>query len=343
MFKLTSFFVVAIFLIACNPPKHPNPAQINIKKAQIVVLNEGGFGYKNASFSLFNADSNKIYNDIYWLKNNEKLGDVLQSVNIINNKYYWVLNNSGKIVITDTSFIKIGEIKTLNSPRYILPITETKAYVTDYTANKIAVVNLKSNIVENYIPCKGWTEYLIEDAFNPTHIWVSNKYSEYIYKINSTTDIIEDSIKTIYGTDAMVFDKNNNLWVTCGGESSKHINSAIFKINTSTKQILNKIETSSTLFSSHLQINSTKDTLYWLDSGVKKMSINSNIYPTSNFISENNRLFYGLNINPVTNEIYVTDAVDYVQSGYLIKYSTKGTELGNYKVGIIPNGVYFNY
>ena len=47
-------------------------------------------------------------------------------------------------------------------------------------------------------------------------------------------------------------------------------------------------------------------------------------------------MFYGLTINPVNGEIYVSDAVDYVQSGTVLRYSQDGELLDTFNVGINP-------
>ncbi len=47
-------------------------------------------------------------------------------------------------------------------------------------------------------------------------------------------------------------------------------------------------------------------------------------------------MFYGLTVNPVNSEVYVADAIDYVQPGVILRYSPEGELLDEFKVGIIP-------
>jgi hypothetical protein len=53
-------------------------------------------------------------------------------------------------------------------------------------------------------------------------------------------------------------------------------------------------------------------------------------------------LFYGLDIDPVTGNIFVSDAVDYVQNGWVYKYNQVNAALLNrYSAGLIPGSFCF--
>ena len=41
-------------------------------------------------------------------------------------------------------------------------------------------------------------------------------------------------------------------------------------------------------------------------------------------------------INPVNSEVYIADAIDYVQNGVVLRYSPDGELLDEFYVGIIP-------
>lgn len=69
-------------------------------------------------------------------------------------------------------------------------------------------------------------------------------------------------------------------------------NSSFIKINLSNKQ-KTIITSKSNFYSSKLTLNSNKDTLYWLDAGVKKMSVNENTYPETKIINADQKHFMG--------------------------------------------------
>ena len=53
------------------------------------------------------------------------------------------------------------------------------------------------------------------------------------------------------------------------------------------------------------------------------------------------RSFYGLGYDPVLNEIYGSDAVDFVQQGWVYRYASTGSVIDSFQVGIIPGSFAF--
>lgn len=212
-----SFLLLAYFF-ACKQPK-VQPESPTIKNPNVIVLNEGGFTYNNSDISIINTDSNTTSNNVFYNKNKKKLGDVLQSVTLINQQYFWVLNNSNKIVITDSAFNETNTLTGLISPRYIYNTQKNKIYVSDLYANKIAIVILNPLHIHSYIKCAGWTENFTMDPFDKNYVWVSNKQKSKIYKIDCDNDLITDSISTNTSPNEVICDKNKNLWVSCDGNS----------------------------------------------------------------------------------------------------------------------------
>lgn len=336
-----AIYVLAL-LLCCNPPKHKEPTPVKVVLSHVVVLNEGGYTYNNAEISIYNADSNKVENDIFRRNNQKPLGDVLQSAASFDHRFYWVLNNSEKVVVTDSSFKEQYTISGFKSPRYIYIVDHTKAYVSDLYDTRIAVVDLSSKKIHKYIPCKAGTEQFLQQKMS-SYVWVSNSYTDKIYKIDTQTDQLVDSITTPYGPSSMVYDRYDHIWVGCSGQKDKGQPSALVCIDVATQKILKKLEadTKGTFGESRLCINASKDTLFWTAQGIKKAPITADTYPTDDFIEANGRILYGLNVNPHNGDVYVCDAVDYSQNGYVIRFDKKGHEISKFKVGKIPNGVFF--
>ena len=71
------------------------------------------------------------------------------------------------------------------------------------------------------------------------------------------------------------------------------------------------------------------------------MSIVATTIPTNPFIAQSGVNFYGLGIDPATNEIYVSDAIDYVQKGVIYRYQSNGTLINTFRAGITPGDFYF--
>lgn len=90
----------------------------------------------------------------------------------------------------------------------------------------------------------------------------------------------------------------------------------------------------------NLKISPDGETIYYLNNGVNQLSIYASSLPTTSIISQNGALFYGLGISP-TNDVYVSDAVDYVQAGIVYRYDSTATLIHQFLVGIIPQGFWF--
>jgi hypothetical protein len=78
-----------------------------------------------------------------------------------------------------------------------------------------------------------------------------------------------------------------------------------------------------------------------MDKGIYQMHVSSSSLPTSPLITQGSRVFHGLKINPVDNNIFVSDAIDYIQKGKVYYYSSIGVLKGTINTGIIPVDFYF--
>lgn len=278
--------------------------------------------------------------DLFKPANNRPLGDVCQSMRLFNNRFYVVVNNSGKVEVVDPhSFVASAAITGLLSPRYFLPVSNSKAYVTDLYANAISVVNLSAHSVSGAIPCAGWTEEL-HMAYG--RVFVTNRKRRFLYVINPATDHITDSVAVGYGANSLVEDKNGKLWVLCSGNAATAENASLRRINPVTLQT----ESVWTFPSSadapwRLDVNGTGDTLYYLNGGVYRMAVTDVTLPAAPFIPANGRNFYGLGIHPRKSHVYVADALDYVQRGRVYVYKPDGTLITSFLAGIIPGDFYF--
>lgn len=344
--KLLSYCFIILFtsFYSCRSDKPIDELQPQINVTQnggVYVINEGNFGWGNASLSYYNYDDNTVAEDVFQPANNRPLGDVFQSMNVFNNKAYLVINNSSKIeVVNPTTLVSIATISGFVSPRYFLPVSNNKAYVSDLNANTISILNLSTNTISGSIPCKGWSEEMV---LSYGKAFVTNLRSDKLFIINTTTDAI-DSIPVSYGSSSIREDKDGKLWVLCSGKQSANIYPVLHHINPITQQVEASFQFPDlTDNPSHLTINGNLDALYYLTSaGVCRFSINDIALNATPIIAQGSRTFYGLGINPKDDIIYVADAIDYVQQGIVYRYNPNGTLINQFLAGIIPNGFYFN-
>lgn len=300
------------------------------------VINEGNFQFGNAKVGHYDIASGTAVEDLYAPANGVALGDVCQSMYLFNGKGYIVVNNSGKVVVVDPStFVATATITGFTSPRYFLPVSNGKAYVTDLYANSIAVVDLAANTITGHIPCTGWTEEL---ALAYGKAFITNSSRDKVYVVNTATDLVEDSITVGLGGNSIVEDANGKLWVACGGSTR-----ALHRIDPQDLEV----EASFTFPDAsdspwRLHANSGNDTLYYLNGDVYRMPITSTALPSAPFIVAGGRNFYGIGVEPGSGVLYVADAIDYVQQGIVYRYRPDGMLVNTFPAGIIPSDFLFH-
>ena len=85
-----------------------------------------------------------------------------------------------------------------------------------------------------------------------------------------------------------------------------------------------------------MQINGRGDTLYWINDDIWSMSVDADRVPVRPFLDSRGTIYYGLTVDPKSDEVYIADAVDYTQQGKIYRYSARGELLDEFYVGIIP-------
>jgi hypothetical protein len=163
--------------------------------------------------------------------------------------------------------------------------------------------------------------------------------------IDSKADTIVKEIKTGKQPGGIVLDKLNKIWVLSDGGWGKpgSLNRIPFlqKIDPVSGNIELSIELPADVKPTRLAINGTRDTLLFISKGIWQMPVNTDKLPESPFISSDNNLLYALGVDPVTSEIYFSDAIDYSQKGIVYRYSAQGARIDSFKTGIIPGAFCF--
>lgn len=338
---LVFFIFLFVFCTSCVKDKPQNgiqPAVQLTNNKKVYVINEGNYGSGNSSVSLFDPANGQIIEDFFKSQNNILLGDVTQSTCFFNSNFYIVVNNSGKVVVCNSLFKKTGQISGLLSPRYVLPITNKKAYISDLYANAISVVDLNINTKTGSIPCNGWTEQMVL-IYNKA--FVTNIKTNYVYVINTLEDKITDSIFVGKNASSLVLDNSDKLWVLSSGEKSSSVTGKLTKINTLNNAIELTLNFNINDSPNHLCLNKTKDTLYYLNGGVYRILVNNPVLQTNPLILKSNANFYGLGINPNDYNLYISDALDYISKSVIYIYDVNGNEKRHFNAGLISNGFYF--
>lgn len=343
------------WLAACsdNNSPAPAPAPTGSTGQYAFVINEGNYTSGLGSVSRFDKNSKAIIADIFASANrNAVLGSVVQSMTVVDTLGYVVVNNSNKIeAVALPSFKSKATITGLNQPRYLTRSVANprKAYVTEwlggpypapYTAGRVSVLDLITNkvtstvTVASNLPVGINPERMVATAGN---IYVANSGSPFLTIINDASGAVSGTITLPSPASDIVVDKNGALWILC---LSDYVNQpATLKKFTPSTGMSQAFPLPSVGSGGGLRISPDGQQLYYsYNAGEYRMNITDSALPTTPLIQ---RDFYGFNIDPVTGQLYGTDALDYAKPGLLVRYQPNGTLIDETPVKVSPNGVVF--
>jgi hypothetical protein len=343
--KQTYTLIILVLTLLCSCNKENTGA---ITQGSVYIINEGGFQHGNASISVYDPTAKTISNNVFSQENGFSLGDVAQSMYMIGDTAFIVMNNSAKVVVADAAhnFKYLYSINIpLSSPRFFLPVGGSKAYVSELYANKIWVVDYRLGTVIKTIPVSGSTEHMlsqngkiyVQEQTNP-----GTSPVHAIFQIDPNNDQIINTLPLLTDPSSMVIAPQNKLIVLAPHQSAPAQNASLYSVDLSSFSIDKRIDFNSTRTPNFLRYSSLISQILFSDSGgIYTMNPTDTIIPSSTFIHSNNWNVYGLNADPTTGDIYISDAVDYQQASHIMRYSKDGTLIDNFTAGIISNGFIF--
>lgn len=349
MKKNIIILLLSILLFSCMEDLRREITEFDKSKG-LFITNEGNFMYGNASLSYYNPDTKEVENDVFYRANAIALGDVAQSICLHGELAYIVVNNSNVIFAIDSKSFKLkGMIKGLVSPRYIHFISDTKAYVTDLYEMAITIVNPSTfSIIKKIdLKVKGKNQHPTEQMVQYKNFLFINCWSfdNKILVLDTNTDTIVEEIEVPIQPTSLCIDKYNKIWTVSDGgfEGSPYGHEApsLVCIDAETRKIERKFTFKFGDWPSELCMNGTKDTLYFINKDIWRMDTKAKEFPKQAFIASRGTKYYGLTVNPSNGDVYLADAIDYVQRGVVYRYSYKGEEIDRFKVGIIPGSFCF--
>ena len=349
--RLLSVFL--LFLAACVKDKPANTiAPVADTSASVYVICEGSLGNGNASLALYNTNNGIHYDEVFLSANNRELGDVFQSMQRIGDRLFLCVNNSDKVVVINRSDRTLVGTIDIPKPRYILPVSESKAYVSALFSNKVYIIDPRSLQVTGSItmPYQNTEGMLLHSgsAYFCTWDTACNK----IYEIDPVTDVIEQEITVAgYAAQEVLVDRFDMLWVL-SGNVSKGRPAALTRIDPASGQVIASYKFPEKADPIRPVFNNVKDVLYFIEvnynggtdnNGIYKMSVRDAVLPQQPFIpAEKFQYFWALGIEPVTDRIFVGDPKGFIQKGSVSIYNAQGKRETTFTTGIGPGHFYFD-
>ncbi|ALJ06422.1 hypothetical protein APS56_15320 [Pseudalgibacter alginicilyticus] len=350
---ISMLFILFVISISCTSEDRDYIAPLpeGDYSQGVFILNEGGYGYSNASVSFLDVDG-QDYSSIFSGVNQMTLGDVAQSIGLYGDNAYIVVNNSATIEIVNRyTFEYITTVSSdIMNPRYIA-FEGNKGYITNWgdpnnvADDYVAVLNLETHLVEDKIPVvEGPEKLLIYDGT----LYVAHKggygWGHTISVIDLLTKNVTSSIPVGDVPDDMLID-DGKLYVISSGKGDYTLDETpgmLHKINISDNSIEKTLTFPEKRHPRFLDINN--EMLYYtIDNEVYTISTDDFVLSETPLFSPEDDgldLLYGFKIH--NDIIYLADAKDYVSKGAVFMYNLRGLLQNTFLVQIIPNSFYFN-
>ena len=325
------------------------------------LLNEGNMGSNKSTLDYYDYETGEYNRNIFGFANPsvpKELGDVGNDIKIYGSKLYAVINCSNKVEVMDKYTAKrLGQIDMPNC-RYIR-FHEGYAYVTSYAGpvelnpdykQKGYVAKVDTATFEVLDRCiVGFQPDELEIAGNK--IYVANSGGYMFPNYESTVSVIDihtfsetKRIEVARNLHRLRADRHGNLWVSSRGDYYDQP-SRLYWVDTKTDALVDSINVAV----SHFHLDG--DSLYLYSTEWSYISMSNEItygivdvvrkeIVTRNFITDGTeqeiKIPYGIMVNPVTKDIYVTDAKNYVSPGTLYCFDKDGKQKWNVRTGDIP-------
>lgn len=325
------------------------------------LLNEGNMGSNKSTLDYYNYETGVYHRNIYADANPtvpKELGDVGNDIAIYGSKLYAVINCSNKIEVMDAQTAKrIGQINIPNC-RYI-KFHQGYAYITSYAGP----VELNPNYEQRGYVAKADTASLQVISrclvgFQPDEleilngkIYVANSGGYMFPNYENTVSVIDINsftetkrIEVAINLHRICADRYGNIWVSSRGDYY-NTPSRLYRIDSKTDQSVSSIPVAVSNFhldDDNLYIYSVEWNYITMSNEVTYgiVDVRTGQIITRNFITDGTetdiKIPYGIMVNPITKDIYVTDAKNYVSPGTLYCFDKNGKQKWNVRTGDIP-------
>ncbi|MDR1623849.1 MAG: YncE family protein [Tannerellaceae bacterium] len=325
------------------------------------LLNEGNMGSNKSTLDYYDYQTGVYSRNIFAAANPtvpKEMGDVGNDLKIYGGKLYAVINCSNKIDVMDKRTAeKVGQIDIPNC-RYIR-FHEGYAYVTSYAGpveinpayeQTGYVAKVDTGTYEVVARCLvGFQPDELEIAGGRIYVansggYMAPNYENTVSVIDLETFTETGRIEVAVNLHHLRADRHGNLWVSSRGDYYG-VPSRLYWIDLATSQPGGSIEVAVSNF--HLDGDSLY--LYSVEWSYVTMSnevtygivdVEKKALVTRNFITDGTgkeiKIPYGLTVDPLTKDIYVTDARNYVLPGTLYCFDKNGRQKWNVRTGDIP-------
>ena len=340
------YFALVILFAAC---KADEPiVEVSPYESGVFITHEGAFTGGTGTISFYNRTVGGIKNDIFGSVNGGAVvGNILQSMTVIGDKAYLVVNNAKRIVVVDAKTFKFQDSITATVlPRYLLDIDGKKAFVSEWGAGgvegAIKVLDLTTKKFTKTIATGKGAERMLR---NGTAVWVVNNggfdADSTVAIIDVASEVVIKKINVGAAPNSLVQDANGDIWVLCGGTYGVVNSGKLVQIkNNAVATTYNVPQGSNSLVT-----NATKNTFYFNTSkGIYQKDLTAtgpSVFLDKPAAKATFDALYGLGIDPKTGNLFCADAKDYASKGVVYIFNNAKVLQDSLKTDVLPSNFWF--
>lgn len=373
MKKIFYIAMLSVVLTGCRkdvvvfPPEEEQHGEKQISEVTgFYLLNEGNMGSNKATLDYYDYATAVYSRNIYASANPDvpkELGDVGNDLQIYGGRLYAVINCSNKVEVMDAKTARrIGQVDIPNC-RYIT-FDGQYAYVSSYAGP----VSLDASHAQTGYVARFDTATLQIDGqclvgYQPDELAVADGK---LYVANSGGYMAPDYDSTVSVIDLASFtetkrievaknlwrvraDQHGQLWVSSRGDYYG-TPAKLYCIDTKTDAVVDSLDVAVSALDiagdSLYACATAWDYINYTDVvSYAIVDVRTREERTTNFITDGTDAQihkpYGIKVHPLTREVYVTDAKNYVSPGMLHCYGQDGVRKWSVRTGDIPGMITF--
>lgn len=334
-----------ILFVACGSDE---PINVTTYENGVFITNEGAFTGGTGSVSFYNRTIGGINNDIFGTQNGgAAIGSVLQSMTVIGDKAYLVVNNANKMVVVDAKTFKFQDsIAGTILPRYLIDIDDKKAFLSEWgdgglkggvkvydkTIKKFTKTIATGNGAERMLKANG--------GLYVTNIGGFASDSTVAF-IEIASEAVLQKIKVGVNPNSLVQDVNGDIWVLCEGLYTATTGKLVRVKNNVVVATFDVPQGSKSLV-----INTAKNTLYFISSDAiyqkDLVATKPVVWKDKPVATAAFGLLYGLGFDGKTNDVYCADAKNFTSNGAVYIFNADSKTLkDSLKVNVVPSNFWF--
>lgn len=343
-FKINFLFIALAFvtmLTSCHKDKVVPPTETpTAQRAGLYVLNQGGFGANNSTLTYYDYTTKVLTGDQFFTANAAKLGDTGNDLGVYGAKMFIVVNNSDRISIVNAKNAKLIKNITLYQPRSVA-FYKTNAFVTSYNGTVSVIDTASLGIIktitvgsdpEGMVIANGKLYVANSGGFDPVP-------ANTVSVIDLTTLAETKKITVIADPVTITADSYDNVYVLSYGIYNS-VNAGLTIINAKTDAVSSKPVVN---LSYSIPIFSQGDFVYYptADNKIAVYNAKTQASSSANFITDGTTLQtpFAISGDPVTGEIFITDAINYTSNGTLYAFDKTGKKEYSITTGVSPGKI----